>query len=213
MYLCYRYTWKRNFNSYGGVGDRVFKLQNHGTLVFNTFEASDVGIYQCFANNTYGTAVSLTSFVREAKLYSFPETPRRVTKIYYLLVTRSKILCFYFVLQRIINAWKRFVNFHTMSFLNLIKHLKHLTLKWKWINGFHVTLKPTICNRTSFKTYNRVKWVIAMSNILTIYFRGCYGWRWRPSYSTLQPTLECSFLRIVLDPKRTEFHFSKDKFW
>ncbi|WAR25428.1 NRG-like protein, partial [Mya arenaria] len=68
------YRWKRNEIDFtpSRNDNRVVQLPGQGTLVFNTPEDKDEGIYQCFADNGYGVVVSVQVKFREAKLARFP---------------------------------------------------------------------------------------------------------------------------------------------
>lgn len=66
----FRYTWKRNgidFNP-SGNDDRVVQLPNSGTIVITKPEDKDEGIFQCFAENSYGKSATININLREAKL-------------------------------------------------------------------------------------------------------------------------------------------------
>ncbi|XP_014782487.1 neuroglian, partial [Octopus bimaculoides] len=55
------YTWKKNkkdFNMAGRHGRHILTVPHEGTLVFKQPKRKDAGIYQCFANNSYGVAIS-----------------------------------------------------------------------------------------------------------------------------------------------------------
>ncbi|XP_036370304.1 neuroglian isoform X2 [Octopus sinensis] len=68
------YTWKKDLQDFNPAGndDRIVKLPNEGTLVFNRPEQKDVGMYQCFANNSHGTAMSVVFDLRRAYLQQYP---------------------------------------------------------------------------------------------------------------------------------------------
>eukprot|EP00106_Octopus_bimaculoides_P008812 XP_014776254.1 PREDICTED: neuroglian-like [Octopus bimaculoides] len=68
------YTWKKDLRDFNPAGndDRIVKLPNEGTLVFNRPEQKDVGMYQCFANNSHGTAMSAVFDLRRAYLQQYP---------------------------------------------------------------------------------------------------------------------------------------------
>ena len=69
----YRYTWQRNAEKFNPSGndDRIVQLPNQGTIVFNSPEDKDEGIFQCFADNGYGISASVKINFREAKLARF----------------------------------------------------------------------------------------------------------------------------------------------
>lgn len=56
----FRYRWKKNgiHLNFGNTVVHFVQLLNEGTLVINASEAKDEGIYQCIADNDYGTSVS-----------------------------------------------------------------------------------------------------------------------------------------------------------
>ncbi|XP_045166223.2 neuroglian-like isoform X1 [Mercenaria mercenaria] len=78
-----KYLWKRNGESYNpsGQDDRVVQLPNQGTIVFNSPEDKDEGIFQCFADNGYGISASVKINLREAKLKKFAYEPRRTSRV------------------------------------------------------------------------------------------------------------------------------------
>ncbi|XP_029652301.2 neuroglian-like [Octopus sinensis] len=74
------YTWKkdkRDFNV-AGSDDFISTVPNEGTLVFKRPRKKDAGMYQCFANNSYGVAMSGIVELRLAFLMPYtnqePET-------------------------------------------------------------------------------------------------------------------------------------------
>lgn len=58
--------------------DRIVRLPNVGTIVFNITENRDEGIFQCFADNGYGISVSDKIHFKEAKLMDFKYERRLV---------------------------------------------------------------------------------------------------------------------------------------
>ncbi|BFZ08082.1 hypothetical protein BsWGS_11121 [Bradybaena similaris] len=74
------YRWKRNEIEFNPSGNdaRVVQLPNSGTLVINSPEDKDEGIFQCFAYNDYGTSATKKINLRQAKLedfaYAAPQT-------------------------------------------------------------------------------------------------------------------------------------------
>ncbi|GFO23158.1 neuronal cell adhesion molecule, partial [Plakobranchus ocellatus] len=68
------YSWTRNEIPFEPSGNeaRIVKLPNSGTLVFNSPEAKDEGLYQCIASNSFGRSATVKINMREAKLDSFP---------------------------------------------------------------------------------------------------------------------------------------------
>lgn len=73
FFLIYRYRWKRNEIDFNPSGNdaRVVQLPNVGTLVINSPEDKDEGIFQCFAINSFGTSASKKINLRQAKLEDF----------------------------------------------------------------------------------------------------------------------------------------------
>ncbi|XP_057339173.1 neuroglian isoform X3 [Microplitis mediator] len=69
------YTWIKNgkpFN-YAAYDDRISVQPGRGSLVIAKPRDEDLGQYQCFAKNEFGTATSNSVFVRKAELNSFKE--------------------------------------------------------------------------------------------------------------------------------------------
>ncbi|CAG5127983.1 unnamed protein product, partial [Candidula unifasciata] len=76
------YHWKRNEIEFNPSGNdaRVVQLPNAGTLVINSPENKDEGIFQCFAKNPYGTSATKKINLRQAKLQNFVfESPKTFT--------------------------------------------------------------------------------------------------------------------------------------
>ncbi|XP_064605046.1 neuroglian-like isoform X2 [Liolophura sinensis] len=69
------YTWRRDGRLFepSGNDDRWVQLPGEGTLVCNRPEAKDVAMYQCFATNQHGTALSLNINLQQGRLETFPE--------------------------------------------------------------------------------------------------------------------------------------------
>lgn len=65
------YRWKKSGEHFDFESEkgRITKQSQKGTLYFNHPQDSDEAIYQCFAENIYGTALSNTVSVRKAGLY------------------------------------------------------------------------------------------------------------------------------------------------
>lgn len=74
-----RYYWKKNGArfDYDAYDKRITQKPKSGTLVFTRPDNVDEGLYQCFAENEYGTSMSNSVFLRRAELSSFPEEPTR----------------------------------------------------------------------------------------------------------------------------------------
>ena len=56
----------------------MLQQPGRGTLVIQTPAEEDLGQYQCFAENEYGTATSNSVFVRKAELNSFKDEQPKV---------------------------------------------------------------------------------------------------------------------------------------
>ncbi|XP_036370269.1 neurofascin-like [Octopus sinensis] len=74
------YTWKKDKQDFNVAGsdDLISTVENEGTLVFKQPRKKDAGMYQCFANNSYGVAMSGIVELRLAFLQPYtnqePET-------------------------------------------------------------------------------------------------------------------------------------------
>ncbi|KAL7059988.1 hypothetical protein AAHC03_09230 [Spirometra sp. Aus1] len=71
------YRWKKNgkdFNWAGNIG-RYTKWPDEGTIVLAKPGTDDDGLYQCFAENKYGVAVSNTINVKRAEMGKFEPSP------------------------------------------------------------------------------------------------------------------------------------------
>ncbi|KAG0443888.1 hypothetical protein HPB47_014415, partial [Ixodes persulcatus] len=62
------YQWTKNGIEFNHVAHdtRISQMPNRGTLVFTKPEDMDEGLYQCWATNIHGTAVSSASIVRKS---------------------------------------------------------------------------------------------------------------------------------------------------
>lgn len=71
-----RYSWIKNGKQfeYTSYDNRISQQPGRGTLVVSQPRDEDLGQYQCFALNEWGTATSNSVFVRKAELNSFNET-------------------------------------------------------------------------------------------------------------------------------------------
>ncbi|XP_028040488.1 neuroglian-like isoform X2 [Bombyx mandarina] len=71
-----KYKWIKNGKSfeYSSYDNRISQQTGRGTLVISKPKEEDLGQYQCFAYNEWGTAASNSVFVRRAELNSFKET-------------------------------------------------------------------------------------------------------------------------------------------
>lgn len=70
-----RYRWIKNGKpfQYTSYDNRISQQPGRGTLVVSQPKDEDLGQYQCFAENEWGTATSNSVFVRKAELNSFKE--------------------------------------------------------------------------------------------------------------------------------------------
>ncbi|KAJ2947976.1 hypothetical protein O0L34_g9768 [Tuta absoluta] len=71
-----KYRWIKNGKpfEYTSYDNRISQQPGRGTLVVSSPRNEDLGQYQCFATNEWGTATSNSVFVRKAELNSFNET-------------------------------------------------------------------------------------------------------------------------------------------
>ncbi|XP_018050218.1 PREDICTED: neuroglian isoform X1 [Atta colombica] len=69
------YRWIKNGKPYlwPAYDDRISQQPGRGTLVISRPQNEDLGQYQCFAENDWGTATSNSVFVRKAELNSFKD--------------------------------------------------------------------------------------------------------------------------------------------
>lgn len=77
-----KYRWIKNGKKFDwqAYDDRMSQQPGRGTLVITSPRDEDLGQYQCFADNEWGTATSNSVFVRKAELNSFKdEHPVTVT--------------------------------------------------------------------------------------------------------------------------------------
>ncbi|XP_039276536.1 neuroglian isoform X2 [Nilaparvata lugens] len=70
-----KYRWIKNGKHFDwqAYDDRISQQPGRGTLVISSPRDEDLGQYQCFADNEWGTATSNSVFVRKAELNSFKE--------------------------------------------------------------------------------------------------------------------------------------------
>ncbi|XP_034938315.1 neuroglian isoform X2 [Chelonus insularis] len=76
------YSWIKNGKAFDYVAydDRIAQQPGRGTLLITKPRDEDLGQYQCFATNEWGTATSNSVFVRKAELNAFKdEDPTPVT--------------------------------------------------------------------------------------------------------------------------------------
>ncbi|XP_047520438.1 neuroglian isoform X2 [Pieris napi] len=78
-----KYRWIKNGKSfeYTSYDNRISQQPGRGTLVVSRPRDEDLGQYQCFAYNEWGTATSNSVFVRKAELNSFKDTDGPQTMI------------------------------------------------------------------------------------------------------------------------------------
>ncbi|XP_061709263.1 neuroglian isoform X3 [Cydia pomonella] len=71
-----QYRWVKNGKpfEYASYADRMSQQPGRGSLVVSKPKDEDMGQYQCFAYNEWGTATSNSVFVRKAELNSFKDT-------------------------------------------------------------------------------------------------------------------------------------------
>ncbi|KAK7793446.1 hypothetical protein R5R35_010061 [Gryllus longicercus] len=72
-----KYRWIKNGKHFDwqAYDDRISQQPGRGTLVITIPRDEDLGQYQCFAENEWGTATSNSVFVRKAELNSFKDQP------------------------------------------------------------------------------------------------------------------------------------------
>lgn len=69
------YRWVKNGKEFNWqtYDDRISQQPGRGTLFIGSPRDEDIGQYQCYAKNEWGTATSNAVFVRKAELNSFKE--------------------------------------------------------------------------------------------------------------------------------------------
>lgn len=74
-----KYWWTKNGATFNYVpyDKRITQKPKLGTLIFTKPDNVDEGLYQCFAENIFGTSVSNSVFLRRSELSSFPEERTR----------------------------------------------------------------------------------------------------------------------------------------
>ncbi|XP_066248839.1 neuroglian isoform X1 [Euwallacea similis] len=72
-----KYFWMKNGKKFDwqAYDDRISQQTGRGTLSISKPSEVDIGQYQCFAENQYGTATSNSVFMRKAELNSFKNAP------------------------------------------------------------------------------------------------------------------------------------------
>lgn len=75
-----KYWWTKNGARFDYVAydKRISQKPKLGTLIFTKPDNVDEGLYQCFAENEFGTSMSNSVFLRRSELSSFPEESTRV---------------------------------------------------------------------------------------------------------------------------------------
>ena len=78
-----KYSWIKNGVKFDPVAydKRISQTSKRGSLTFSQPDSLDEGLYQCFAENIHGTAVSNAVFLRKSELASFPETDPEVKNV------------------------------------------------------------------------------------------------------------------------------------
>ena len=68
IYCIYRYVWKKDGQRLDtGSGQSKYIVQPPGgTIIIKSPSTEDDGVYQCFAHNEFGTAVSIRTRVQRA---------------------------------------------------------------------------------------------------------------------------------------------------
>ncbi|XP_033217712.1 neuroglian isoform X3 [Belonocnema kinseyi] len=77
-----RYRWIKNGKHFDwpAYDDRMSQQPGRGTLVISKPKEEDMGQYQCFAENEWGTATSNSVFVRKSELNAFKEQGRKTAE-------------------------------------------------------------------------------------------------------------------------------------
>ncbi|XP_034235912.1 neuroglian isoform X2 [Thrips palmi] len=78
-----KYRWIKNGKPFEwqAYDDRMSQQPGRGTLVITSPRDEDLGQYQCFAENEWGTATSNSVFVRKAELNSFKDEPTKTLSV------------------------------------------------------------------------------------------------------------------------------------
>jgi len=77
------YTWEKNGKPYDWqvYDDRISQQPGRGTLVITSPRDEDIGQYQCFAKNEWGTATTNSVFIRKSELNNFKDEPPRTLSV------------------------------------------------------------------------------------------------------------------------------------
>ncbi|CAE1307932.1 NRCAM [Acanthosepion pharaonis] len=77
------YRWVKDGDKFdsSGFDDRWVMIPNSGNLVCNKPEKKDVGLYQCFASNAHGVAMSLMYDLRQAFLDDFAKEKSQTIQV------------------------------------------------------------------------------------------------------------------------------------
>jgi receptor-type tyrosine-protein phosphatase zeta len=68
-----RYSWTKNGVLFDLTASNILRVEDQeGSFVIKSPRVADEGVYQCFASNAYGTAVSGNTTLKKAVLDSFP---------------------------------------------------------------------------------------------------------------------------------------------
>jgi hypothetical protein len=83
---CCRFTWKRNDVDITYNMTDVRKQPGSGTLVIESPTPAYEGVYQCFARNNYGLAVSVKTLLKPAGQFSDVSQP--------ITISNTKLVCY-----------------------------------------------------------------------------------------------------------------------
>jgi len=61
-----RYLWRKNGEPLESLGVEIYQVPGAGTITIKTPTAVHEGVYQCFASNEWGTALSVKTLLRKA---------------------------------------------------------------------------------------------------------------------------------------------------
>ena len=81
IFFVARYTWKKDGQIYNFDVSRINVSLTDGSFTILSAQEEDEGHYQCFANNTYGTAFSDVSLLLLASLRLKGMTPIQSVKV------------------------------------------------------------------------------------------------------------------------------------
>ncbi|TRY75568.1 hypothetical protein TCAL_04520 [Tigriopus californicus] len=77
------YRWSKNGKPFDWqvYDDRISQQPGRGTLVITSPRDEDIGQYQCFATNEWGTATTNSVFVRKSELNNFKDEPPKTETV------------------------------------------------------------------------------------------------------------------------------------